>query len=334
MPPKQRVTLEDVAREAGVSTMTVSRVVNETGRISEATRQHVKAVIARLGYRPSRAARALVTRKTSMLGVIVPDINNGYFSKILQGIEDVAVEASYSVLLVNTNETPAREEAALHQLDDSVIDGLILCGSRLPEEKLLPLLERHDSIVSVNRQLPEHIASSVRTRYKMGYRAYTSAHYLTQHGHRRIGYLHLKRSFVAMNAADFIERLARDGITIREEWTRSCLPTWASGYAAGKELLATQPDLTAVIGGNDLVALGMMRAAIEMGLRIPDDLALIGGDDILMASQVTPALTTFHVPKYDVGVKAAELLFKRIEGDTRFREYLYDETLVERESAP
>jgi LacI family transcriptional regulator len=334
MGPKQRVTLEDVAREAGVSTMTVSRVVNGTGRISEATRQHVREVIARLGYRPSRSARALVTNKTYMLGVIVPDITNPYFSEIVHGIEDIATEADYSVLLVNTNETPAREEAALSQLDDSTIDGLILCSSRLPEEKLLPLIERHSSIVSINRLLPQSIANSVLPRHKMGYRAYLAARYLAEHSHERIGYVHIARSFIAMYITEFIERLAQDGITIREEWTISCQPTWEGGYSAGKRLLTDQSDLTAVVGGNDLVALGIMRVAMEKGLRIPDDLALIGGDDILMASQVTPPLTTFYVPTYEIGAMAAQLLFRRMDRDSEYREYIYDETLVERKSAP
>ena len=334
MGPKQRVTLEDVAREAGVSTMTVSRVVNHTGRISEATRQHVQEIIARLGYRPSRAARALVTNRTSMLGVIVPDITNPYFSKIVQGIEDIATEADYSVLLVNTNETPAREEAALNQLDDSTIDGLILCSSRLSEETLAPLLEHHRAVISVTRPLSRHLVSCVLPRHEFGTRAVEAFRFLAQHGHERMGLVYLKRSFVTTYVDEFIAALAAEGIDCKEEWATGCLPTWEAGYAAGKQLLAAQPSLTAVVGGNDLVALGVMRAAIEMGRRIPDDLAIVGGDDILLASQVTPPLTTFNVPKYEIGVMAARLLFRRMEGDTEYREHIYDETLVRRESAP
>ncbi len=332
MANKSRVTLEDVAREAGVSTMTVSRVVNNTGKISQATREHVQTIIARLGYRPSRAARALVTNKTYLLGVTVPDITNPYFSTIVHGIEDVASEGGYSVLLVNSNETPAREQAALNQIDDSTIDGLIVCSSRLPEDVLLPLLEHHRAVVSVNRPFPKHLASCVLARYRYGYRSYLAARYLAQHGYQRIGYVHLTRSFMAMQIDELITRLAADGIAIKREWTTSRLPTWEAGYAAGKELLADHPALDAIIGGNDLVALGVMHAAVEMGRRIPEDLALIGGDDILLASQVTPPLTTFHVPTYEIGVMAARLLFARMTGDTQYREHIYDETLVERGS--
>ncbi|MBN1681477.1 MAG: LacI family DNA-binding transcriptional regulator [Anaerolineae bacterium] len=334
MERKQRVTLEDVAREAGVSTMTVSRVVNNTGRISQSTRQHVQSVIATLGYRPSRAARALVTNKTSMVGVIVPDITNPYFSKIVQGIEDVASERNHSVLLVNTNETPSREEAALNQLDDSTIDGLIACSSRLPTDILISLLERHSAVVVINRSMPNHIASCVLPSHQFGYRSYLAARYLAQHGHTKIGFIYLKRSVGVMSIEEFIARLASDGIPIKREWCTLSLPTWEAGYNIGKQHIAAFPELTAVIGGNDLVALGIMRAAVEAGRRIPEDLAIIGGDDILLASQVTPPITTYHVPTYDIGVMAARLLFKRMEGDTVYREYIYTETLIERGSAP
>lgn len=314
--------------------MTVSRVVNNTGRISSATRQHIRDVIARLGYRPSRAARALVTNQTKMIGVIVQDITNPYFSEIVRGIEDVVSESGYSVLLVNTHETLEREETALSQFDDSLIDGLIVCSSRLPEDTLLPLLERHRAVVSVTRRLPKELASCVRPRHKYGYRAHNAARYLIEHGHQRIGYLHLARSYVAMYTKDFIERLAADGIVLNPEWMQSVSPLWDSGYAAGKDLLTRHPELTAIIGGNDLVALGVMRAAREFGRCIPDDLALIGGDDILLADQVTPPLTTFRAPKYDIGTMAAELLLKRMHGDTTYREYTYEEVLIERGTAP
>src|SRR5512145_2960524 len=139
---QQRATLEDVAREAGVSTMTVSRVVNNTGRISEETRRHVHDVVMRLNYRPSRAARALVTRQTLMIAVVVPDVTNPYFAEIIKGAEDVAWEHGYGVLLANTNESQAREAAVLNQLEETTADGLIVVSSRLPENILLPLLER------------------------------------------------------------------------------------------------------------------------------------------------------------------------------------------------
>ena len=330
---RKRVTLQDVAREAGVSAMTVSRVINHTGRISPATRQHVFEVIEALGYRPSRAARTLVTTKTWTIGVVVPDITNPYFAEIVHGIEDTAWEAGYSVLLANTDESPAREGALLGQIDESAVDGLIPVSSRLSDEELLPLLEQHRAVVTINRTFPA-LASCVRPRHGYGFRAHQAALYLSRAGHTRIGYISLIRSLINLPIEALITHLAEDGIIIQREWCATCLPTWGAGYETGRRLLTEQPELTAIVAGNDLVALGVMRAAIETGRRIPDDLALIGGDDILLASQVTPALTTFSVPKYEIGVNAAQLLFKRMDGDLTYREFLFDEVFIERGSAP
>ena len=328
---KHRVTLEDVASAAGVSAMTVSRVVNHTGRISSATRQRVWDAIEKLEYRPSRVAQALVTKKTMMIGTIIPDINNPYFAEIIQGVEARALEEDYRVLLANTNEDQAREETALRQFDEFSVDGVIVC-SRLPDDALIPLVEPFQAAVVINRQLPKHVASSVRTSQGSGYRAFQSALYLAQAGHKQFGYVHLNRGTTMPNIDYLIERLKPEGIVIRHEWCISCQPNWQSGYEAGHTLLERHPYLTAVIGGNDLVALGVMRAAIERGRHIPKDLAIIGGDDILMASQVTPSLTTFTVPKFDIGFNAAHLLLKRIAGNMDYQEYLYEEIMIERAS--
>ena len=331
---RERITLHDVAREAGVSPMTVSRVINNTGRISAATREHVREVIERLDYRPSRAARTLVTNQTMMIAVITPDITNPYFAEILKGIEDLAWERGYSVLLANTNENQAREKAVLSQLEDSTMDGIIICSSRLPDDDLLGSIEQHQAVVVVNRQVPKHLASVVKGRDKLGVRALRAARHLAETGHKRIGYLRLQRSQWAVEVSQFLDELALFGLEANPDWCMSCAPTWDAGYAAARQLLTLHPELDAVVGGNDLVALGILRAAVEAGRHIPGDLAIVGGDDIFLASQVTPPLTTFHVPKYEIGNRASELLFKRMEGDLQYREHIYTEELIRRESAP
>ncbi|HML20557.1 MAG TPA: LacI family DNA-binding transcriptional regulator [Aggregatilinea sp.] len=331
---RERITLHDVAREAGVSPMTVSRVINNTGRISAATRDRVRDVIARLDYRPSRAARTLVTNQTNMIAVITPDITNPYFAEIVKGVEDLAWKRDYSVLLANTNENQAREKAVLSQLEDSTVDGIIICSSRLPDDDLYPLIAQNQAVVVVNRQVPKNLASVVKGRDALGVRALRGARHLAETGHKRIGYLRLQRSQWAVEIEQFLEELKSFGLEANPDWCMLCMPTWEAGHAAAAELLATHPELDAVIGGNDLVALGILRAAVEAGRRVPDDLAIVGGDDIMLSSQVTPSLTTFHVPKYEIGNMAAELLFKRMEGDVQYREYIYTEELIRRGSAP
>jgi LacI family transcriptional regulator len=137
----ERVTMADVAREAGVSKMTVSRVVNKKGEISPATREHVLGVIKRLGYRPSAIARGLATNRTATIGLVVPDIANPFFSEIARGVEDKAYAAGYSVFLCSTYEDPHRERDVLNSLEEKLVDGLLLCSSRLAQDDLAGVVE-------------------------------------------------------------------------------------------------------------------------------------------------------------------------------------------------
>jgi LacI family transcriptional regulator len=331
---RQRVTLEDVAREAGVSSMTVSRVINNTGRIGSETRARVREVINRLDYRPSRAARALVTSRTYLIGVVVPDITNPYFAEIVQGVEHVAWEHDFSVLLTNTDENPRREEAVLSQLDESTVDGLIVVSSRLPDATLLPLLERHPALVTVNRDVPHQLASMVRNLHGMDHRPVVAIQHLIEGGRQRIGCLALKRSAIQISRERYIALLTAAGLEVSPDWYRLCPPNFEGGLAVMRELLAQCPELDSIVAGNDRVALGVLRAATEAGRRVPADLAIVGGDDTLLASQVTPALSTFNVPKFEIGAMAARLLLRQIGGDSEYHEYLYDETLIVRDSSP
>ena len=329
---QQRTTLQDVARKAGVSMMTVSRVINNKGRISDQTRQRVLDVIEQLGYRPNRAARTLVTNQTFVVALVQPDITNPYFAEIFQGIEDVLRLEDYSVLVANTNETPSREREILEKLDDTIIDGLIIGSSRLPEEELLPLLARFSCVVAANRPVPKHIGSVVHSDYIPGYRAVMAFQYLHDLGYRRIGYIRLQHYDLYVDVKTFQKDLENIGIQLKNEWTRACAPQWGAGYAAGHNLLQAQPELQAIIGGNDLVALGAMRAALDLGRKIPDDLAIMGADDILLASQVTPPLTTLKTHAYEVGSMAAQLLLRRMAGDMTYREHVCATELIVRGS--
>lgn len=332
MSQKQRITLGDVAKAAGVSMMTVSRVINNTGRISEETRQHVLQISRELGYRPNHAARTLVTNRSYRVAFIQPDITNPYFSEIFQGVEDVLGQHNYSLLVGNSNETPAKEQQILEKLDDTAIDGLIISSSRLPEDDLIPLLERFPCVVSVTRPIPPELGSVVRSDYIPGYRAVISFQHLHDLGYERIGYLCLQHYHIYVDIKTFQRDLQQIGIHLPDDFIATCIPKWQAGYQAGYRLLQEQPDLQAIVGGNDLVALGAMRAALDLGRKIPDDLAITGADDILLSSQVTPALTTLKTNAYEAGTMAANLLLKRMSGDLTYQEHIYPTELIIRES--
>lgn len=331
---KKRITLEDVAQVAGVSHMTVSRVINNQTGVSDDTRQRILDVIEQLGYRPSRIARSLVMDKTFTIGLLVPDITNPYFAEVMRGIEDVAWENDYHVLLANTNENPARERAMFKKLEEAAIDGVVICSSRLPDDELFALIRRQRAASVINRPVPLELASAVLIDPNSENRNIRAARHLIRSGRKRIGYVYLTRSAISAAVEDFMAVVQNAGAAVNPSWYRGSKPTWEAGYKVAHELLVDHPELDAIVGGNDLVALGTMRAAIELGRRIPDDLAVTGGDDILMARVAHPSLTTFRSPKYEVGANAARLLLKQIAGDTEYEHVFYTETFIVRESAP
>lgn len=327
--------MADVAREAGVSLMTVSRVVNHKEGISPATRQRVQAIIDRLGYRPSDIARSLVTDRTGTIGLVVIDNANPFFSEVARGVEHVAYAEGYNVFLCNTEEAPQRELAVLRSLEVKRVDGLVLCSSRLDEAQLYSVLENYPAVVLVNRQFDHQRFGSIRSNDYAGARQMVT--HLLARGHRAIGIL-----AGPVNSASGTERTAayRDvleavGLPYCADRLRHCLPFVESGQRAALDLLREQPDLTALVCHNDLSAVGAVLACAELGIRVPDDLAITGFDDIPLASWVTPTLTTCRIPLYDMGMRAMRLLLDQINHlDDHCRHLVIEPELIIRASAP
>jgi LacI family transcriptional regulator len=327
--------MADVAREAGVSLMTVSRVINNKGDVKAETRQLVLSIIERLGYRPSAVARSLATQRTGTLGLVVPDVGNPFFSGVARGAEDQAYAEGYNVFLCNTNEDPQREMAALRSLEEKRVDGLVLCSSRLAEAVLLPLLGRHPAAVLVNRRLPGDGIGAVLIDDEAGCRMATE--HLLRAGHRAIGLLAGPAASYSgrQRALGYRAALAAADLPYDPARVRNCTAFVEGGLTAARELLLASPELTALVCYNDLVAVGTLQACAELGRRVPDDLAVAGFDDIPLVDQITPALTTCHVPRHDLGVQAMRLLLGRINGcPDECRDIVLPVELVIRASAP
>jgi len=306
----KRVTIADVAQATGVSMMTVSRVVNDSGPVSEATRQRVLNAIEEMGYRPSGLARSLATRRTGTIGLVVPDIANPFFAGVAKGVEQVAYAERYNVFLGNTSEDWDRELAMLQSLEEKRVDGLILCSSRLQDERLREALRWHPNAVLVNRQA--HGFGSVLMDDRAG--AMMLVEHLLEGGRQRIGVLagplrstsgqkRLQGYRLAMQQAD------RDW---RESWVEYCPPSVEGGLDAAIVLLTAHPELDALLCYNDLVAVGALQAAANLGQVVPNDIAITGFDDIPLSALVTPSLTTCHVPVQDIGAQAMRHLLDRI----------------------
>jgi LacI family transcriptional regulator len=331
----RRATMSDVAREAAVSLMTVSRVLNGKGEVSSETRQRVLAVIARLDYRPSGVARSLVTQRTSTIGLVVPDNANPFFSEVARGVEHAAYAQGYNVFLCNTDEDLQRERAVLLSLEDKRVDGVVLCSSRLEDDQLRTVIARHPAMVLVNRRLEGEGVAAVLVDDELGGRWATE--HLLRMGRRRVGLLTgppPSRSG-RQRVAGYLAAFAAANLPHSSGWMRPCAPTVEGGRQGTRELLAAHSGLTALLCYNDLVAVGALQACSELHCAVPGQLAIVGFDDIPLAALVTPPLTTCRAPRYELGCEAMRLLLNRINGSPgQHDEVLLQPELIVRGSAP
>jgi LacI family transcriptional regulator len=334
----RHVTVADIAREAGVSMMTVSRVINNKGDVSAATRQRVQEVVERLGYRPSGIARSLATQHTGTIGLVVPDVSNPFFADVVRGVEQVAYTGGYNVFLCNTEEDPQRELDILKSLEEKRVDGMVLV-TRLEAHLLRSVLERQPAVVLVNRRQARKKGAPAAVAVLLddvgGGRAVTQ--HLLGRGHRAIGYLAGPVTSYSGSERGRGYRMALEaaGIPYNPDWSRHCPPTVQGGHEAARELMLSHPDLTALYCYNDLVAVGVLQACAELGRAVPDDLAVAGSDDIPLAALVTPPLTTCRAPRYELGGQAVRLLINQIRGcPDECKEIMFPLELVIRASAP
>lgn len=310
--------MSDVANKAGVSLMTVSRVLNNKEEVATETRQRIQAIIADLGYRPSGVARSLATQRTATIGLIVPDIANPYFSGIAQGVAQVAYAEDFSVLLCDCNEEPERELEMLHVLDDKRVDGVIIAAPRLNSLQLLPELERHRDVIIINRHFENGNHNSV-----IGYvvnddqeGCRKAIEYLLNCGHSTVGFLAGPQASYGSQRRmlGYRQALLDAGVPFDPAIIRHCPPNVKGGQESARLLLNDHPEITSLFCFNDLVAIGALQTCTEIGKHIPEDIAIVGFDDIPMASWVNPPLTTCQVAFEEMGHLAMQLLIQHIGG--------------------
>jgi LacI family transcriptional regulator len=334
----RKVTVADIARKAGVSVMTVSRVINQKEDVSPATRRRVQQIVDRMHYRPSGIARSLVTRQSGAIGLVIPDVSNPFFADVALGAEHVAGAEGYNIYLCNTEEDPQRELTVAYSLEEKRVDGIVLF-SRLEAKRLNSIVERHPAVVLINRQIPKgekaRSVGAVRLDDVLGGRL--AIRHLLQRGHRAIGFLAGPPASRSGNDREkgYRRTMEKAGVPFQESWIAPCPPTVVGGQAAARQLLNDRPELTAIFCYNDLVAVGALQACAEMGRNIPHDTAVCGYDDIPLAALVTPSLTTCRAPRYELGAQAMRLLLDQIRGSAKGRkEIVLQPQLVVRASAP
>lgn len=308
------VTIKDVARAAGVGQATVSRVLNGSGPVGQETRERVLAACRALGYVPNGPARSLVNRATGTVGLIIPDITNPFFPAVTRGVEDAASQAGYTVFLCNTDNDSAMEETDVRKLRERCVDGIIFVGSQARRSRLERLLQDGIPVVVTDREVSDLDADSVLVDNAAGASAAVS--HLVELGHTRIAHAagHRETPTGQDRCTGYRSALEQAGLPVDES-----LIVWGefnveSGIRAGQVLLGRSPRPTAIFAANDMIALGVIRAAREAGLAVPQDLSVVGFDDIPMAALVSPPLTTVRQPAYEMGWLAMRMLLERIEG--------------------
>ena len=307
-------TMKDVAQRAGVSPSTVSHVINETRFVSQQLRDRVLRAMRELNYQPSAVARSLRTKKTQVVALVIPDITNPYFPEVARGVQDVAEENEYSVILCNTDRVRGRELRFLKALRGQWVDGLILNPSEVTSGDLQDLQDAQIPVVLIGSQIDHPDLDVVMVDNVQG--AYDAVSHLIDLGHRRIGLVGGQRAASSgeQRFQGYIRALADHDIPVDEEIITEGRFTREGGYESMKRLLALQSPPTAVFASSDVMAIGALMAIQEQGLQVPNDVSLVGFDDIAEASTTTPKLTTVSQPKYQTGEVAAQLLFDRVEG--------------------
>jgi LacI family transcriptional regulator len=310
-----RATLRDVARIAGVHPGTVSRALNpETeALVRDETVRRVREVAAELGYRPNPLARGLKTNRSFTIGVIVPDIQNPLFPPIIRGIDDRLGEAGYTPLIANTDNDPARERVDFEAMRARQVDGIVTATARVDHELLDEIATTGIPLVLVNRRVEDGSLPSATADDHVGARL--AVEHLVELGHTKIAHLagppdvstgrRRHEGFAeGMREAGLDPGLVRVGRAFTEpEGARLC-----------RELLDAGEPFTAIVAGNDLMALGCYDVFAERGIVCPRDVSVVGFNDMPFADRFSPPLTTIGIPHYEIGVAAADLLLERIQG--------------------
>ncbi|WP_095143253.1 LacI family DNA-binding transcriptional regulator [Pseudomonas sp. Irchel s3b6] len=304
-------TIKDVAALAGISYTTVSHVVNKTRPVSEEVRLKVEAAIEQLDYVPSAVARSLKAKNTATIGLLVPNSLNPYFAELARGIEDHCERNGYCVILCNSDDNPDKQRSYLRVLLEKRIDGLIVASAGGDSSLAQGLAGVRTPMVIVDRGLEGVNADLVRIDHEYG--AYLATRHLLELGHRDIASIGgpAHTSVARMRQAGFCRALQEAGIEVLPERMLESDFTSTGGYNAAARLLANNPP-SAIFAGNDMMGIGVLRAAAERNIRVPSELSVIGFDDIQMSRYVYPALTTVGQSILQLGEMAAEVLLRRI----------------------
>ena len=326
------VSIKDVAEVAGVSTATISRVLADKPHVRPEVRDHVLAVVQELNYRPNRVARSLRSQKSTIIGLIVSDIENPFFQQVSRAVEDTAHEQGYSVMLCNNDEDPVKEQRYLHLIRDENLAGIILSPTRQTADNFSATSEMNIPMVVIDRRVSNVEVDNVIIDNVQA--AHTITTHLIEHGYRRIGAIFGIGSTTGRERREgFVQALKAHDLQPSTDLVKYTNPREDDGFNTTLKLLQLPEPPDAILTSNSLLAAGALRALRESKKATPEEVAFASFDETTWAKLVTPALTVIEQPTYEIGRTATELLIKRIQDPTRStREVTLKGRLIVRQS--
>ena len=320
--------MKDIAKIAGVSLGTVSHVLNGTAGVREPVRRRVLDAVKSADYQPSQLARGLRRVQTNVIGMIIPDITNPFFPAVVRGAEDQAFSNGYRLFLCNTDNDHSKELAHLNELRTYLPAGLIVIPSNFSDLTVQARSYRKAGagVVCIDRLPKDWIGDSVTADNQAG--AYHATRHLIAIGHKQLatitGPLHLTNAKERLNG--FKQAIKEAKLQLASEYVQETTFDKQGGSSKAKLLLRMIPRPTAIFAGNDMIALGVLTAIREAGLRCPDDVSVMGFDDLDIAESTNPSLSSVSQSGYQLGATAARILLERIQGDTGPAKHIVLET--------
>lgn len=330
------INIKDIARMANVSIATVSRVLNNSEKVSEEKKQLIEKIIYDMNYQPNALARGLIKKATKTIGIIIPDINNLFYPAVVRGIEDALEPSDYNVFLCNTDKNIEKEKKYINTLLEKRVDGIIFMGTRpvSPEEnKHIIRLNKKVPVLMINDIILGSGIYSVLTDEVEG--AYKAVKYLIELGHKRIAYVTGENNYTTYRNKQkgYEIALNESGLETDSKYIVHDLPYSQGGYNATLNLLNMNERPTAIFAASDQIAMGVIKAAHEKGYRIPKDLSVVGYSNIPSSADLFPELTTVDQFPYETGKLAAETLTRIISGEEfKQRKYIIEPRLLIRKS--
>lgn len=307
--------MKDIAKLAGVSVVTVSRVVNNSSNVGDETRKKVQQAIKELKYKPNRVAKRLRSTVSSgnLLGVLIPDIKNPFYVDVLNGIEEIAYKNNYALIMCNFNQDEEKQSRYIDILLSEAVDGMIVAPVKTDDQKIINVIQSGLPIVCVDRGLKDVDVDVVLVDNKRG--AFLAVEHIIKSGYKRIAYISGKRDIPSslQREEGYLEALKKYDIAVDSSLIKYGDSSHASGVTLSGDLLDLPNPPDAIFTGNNLITLGALETINKREIKIPQEVAIVGFDDMYWSNSFNPPLTAVRQPAHEIGKRAIELLIQRIE---------------------